>query len=178
MASKKTKIALAVAALLVAGGIASSIGGGDDTNNVPESAPSNSTTFEVPAPTAVPTEAAESAPTEAVEPVPTSDAVETLPVPDDLLRFIEAGSGTNRWAITDAAAVPTGNGPLFVAVRYDDRFGDTGEALFSVATFDDGTDGVYNVRAVDGFAKQFTDFEESPFSITDDGARAAKDALG
>lgn len=170
MASKKTKIALAVAALLVAGGIASSIGGGDDTNNVPESAPSNSTTFEVPAPTAVPTEAA--------EPVPTSDAVETLPVPDDLLRFIEAGSGTNRWAITDAAAVPTGNGPLFVAVRYDDRFGDTGEALFSVATFDDGSDGVYNVRAVDGFAKQFTDFEESPFSITDDGARAAKDALG
>ena len=103
--------------------------------------------------------------------------------PDELVAFICAGS-TDNWGpslenVTASAAVPVPNtnGAYYVALAWtppgeDDQL----VGVWDVSSLTSDT-GVYNVRAVDGFAKQFTEFRESTRSITDAGAEAAKDAV-
>lgn len=130
------------------------------------------------------TQAQEQATPEATKATP--EAAEESPqataAPEELVAFICAGS-TDTWgpsldAVTATAVVPVPNtnGAHYVGIAWTQPDGEEVVGVWDVSTLTSET-GVYNVRAVDGFAKQFTEFRDSTRSITDAGAKAVRNAV-
>lgn len=130
------------------------------------------------------TQAQERATPEATKATPEAaeESTQATAAPEELVAFICAGS-TDTWgpsldAVTATAVVPVPNtnGAHYVGIAWTQPDGEEAVGVWDLSTLTSET-GVYNVRAVDGFAKQFTEFRDSTRSITDAGAKAVKNAV-